>query len=612
MSTRGASAWVRKTPDRLAGLDEQRLVVPELAQRAHDRVEALPVARGLADPAVDDEVLGALGHLGVEVVHEHAQGGLLLPRPAGERGAARGADGAGGGRGRHISHLGLSPSSSPRVVVSVAVRPCRPGRRGSGCGRLAALRAAHRPALPEPLEPAERAGGSRRRGPRRAGQPRSPKRAGDRGHERRRPGPGGRRRRATARAGVGDRRLTSSTPAYRRPPRPRPGPRLCPEQPGQASISGARTRSCPWAATRSRTSACTASSAGEERSGRRNSRAWQAASSSTARMRARVADHRARPCGRRSAPMETWSSLPAEVGMESTLAGWARTLFSEARAAAVTWAIMRPECSPPSRARKAGRPESVGLTRRSMRRSLIAPELGGGDRQQVGGDRHRLAVEVAAGEDLAGLGEDHGVVGGGVHLDGDGARRRRRGRRGRRRGPAACSAGCRRPGPCRSPRCDSRSALPASSRRRLRAEAAWPGCGRAAWMRGSKATSVPCSASRVSAPITSAERARRRASASARPPTAVMSWVPLMRARPSLGSRTSGAQAGGAQRLGAGQRAARRGRTRPRRRGRGRGGRAGRGRRWRRPSPARGPPGGCRRFSSSTQAARASRAGRRE
>ena len=72
-------------------------------------------------------------------------------------------------------------------------------------------------------------------------------------------------------------------------------------------------------------------------------------------------------------PIETWSSLPAEVGIESTLAGWARTLFSEARAAAVTWAIMSPECSPPSRARKAGRPESDGFTSRSVRRSLIAP-----------------------------------------------------------------------------------------------------------------------------------------------------------------------------------------------------------------------------------------------
>ena len=75
-----------------------------------------------------------------------------------------------------------------------------------------------------------------------------------------------------------------------------------------------------------------------------------------------------------------------------------------------------------------------------------------------------------------------------------------RARRAPRRGPGGCSAGCRRPAPCRSRGATRGSALPASSVRRLRADAAWPGCGRAAWMRGSKATSVPLSASRVMAP----------------------------------------------------------------------------------------------------------------
>ena len=36
-------------------------------------------------------------------------------------------------------------------------------------------------------------------------------------------------------------------------------------------------------------------------------------------------------------PIETWSSWLALVGIESTDAGWARTLFSETRAAAVYW-----------------------------------------------------------------------------------------------------------------------------------------------------------------------------------------------------------------------------------------------------------------------------------
>src|SRR6202042_2433701 len=59
------------------------------------RVERLPGPGRPAGAAVDDEVVGALGDLRVEVVHEHAERGLGLPRPCGQRGAARSADGAG-------------------------------------------------------------------------------------------------------------------------------------------------------------------------------------------------------------------------------------------------------------------------------------------------------------------------------------------------------------------------------------------------------------------------------------------------------------------------------------------------------------------------------------
>ena len=60
-------------------------VVPDLATdqtSAHDRVVVVPAARGLAGTAVDDEILGALRHIRIEVVHQHAQGGFLLPAPA--------------------------------------------------------------------------------------------------------------------------------------------------------------------------------------------------------------------------------------------------------------------------------------------------------------------------------------------------------------------------------------------------------------------------------------------------------------------------------------------------------------------------------------------------
>ena len=79
--------------DRLAGLHEQRLVVLEVAQGADDGVVRLPAARRLAGAAVDDEVLGALGVVGVEVVHQHPQRRLGLPRLRGQLGAGGGVDG---------------------------------------------------------------------------------------------------------------------------------------------------------------------------------------------------------------------------------------------------------------------------------------------------------------------------------------------------------------------------------------------------------------------------------------------------------------------------------------------------------------------------------------
>ena len=119
ISTRGASCVRAEDAHRLARLHQQRLVVAQLAQRAHDGVEALPVARRLADAAVDDQVLGPLGHLGVEVVHQHAQRRLLLPAPAGERRAARGADRP-RSRCRHVTHRGL-PLESSVIDYSSAV-----------------------------------------------------------------------------------------------------------------------------------------------------------------------------------------------------------------------------------------------------------------------------------------------------------------------------------------------------------------------------------------------------------------------------------------------------------------------------------------------------------
>ena len=58
-----------------------------------DGLVGLPVARGLADPAIHDELLRPLRHLGIEVVHQHPQRRFLLPAAAREVGATRGSDG---------------------------------------------------------------------------------------------------------------------------------------------------------------------------------------------------------------------------------------------------------------------------------------------------------------------------------------------------------------------------------------------------------------------------------------------------------------------------------------------------------------------------------------
>src|SRR6266436_9571383 len=89
-------------------LHQKRLIIFERAQRRDDRVVAGPVSRGLAAASVDDQVRGALGYFGVEIIHEHAQCGFLLPAFAGKRGPARRADDSAAGRGLNggVGHCG--------------------------------------------------------------------------------------------------------------------------------------------------------------------------------------------------------------------------------------------------------------------------------------------------------------------------------------------------------------------------------------------------------------------------------------------------------------------------------------------------------------------------
>lgn len=71
------------------------------------------------------------------------------------------------------------------------------------------------------------------------------------------------------------------------------------------------------------------------------------------------------------APIETWSSWLALVGMLSTDAGWASVWSSFTSDAAVYCTIISPLRRPGSSERKGGKPERCASTRRAVRRSEI-------------------------------------------------------------------------------------------------------------------------------------------------------------------------------------------------------------------------------------------------
>ena len=66
-------------PHRFAGLHQHGLVVFQLQQGAHQGVEAIPVARRLADAAVDHQLIGVFAVGRVQVVAQHPQGRFLEP-----------------------------------------------------------------------------------------------------------------------------------------------------------------------------------------------------------------------------------------------------------------------------------------------------------------------------------------------------------------------------------------------------------------------------------------------------------------------------------------------------------------------------------------------------
>ena len=146
--------------DRLARLDEHRLVVGERLQRAHHGVEGVPRAGGPPRAAVHDEVVGPFGHLRIEVVHEHPHRCFLRPAAAAELGAARCPHGAWSCHGRFL--LVDGHSSAPVTCSTDATT--RPDITSSAASPSSG--ASHRSG-PGPGTPASRSDGERGCGGRR-------------------------------------------------------------------------------------------------------------------------------------------------------------------------------------------------------------------------------------------------------------------------------------------------------------------------------------------------------------------------------------------------------------------------------------------------------------
>ena len=255
----------------------------------------------------------------------------------------------------------------------------------------------------------------------------------------------------------------------------------------------------------------------------------------------RIARDLCPPCARRSAPSR--HGPPGRPRSESNRRspGKARLLFSLTSAAAVTCGIIRPEFTPESWVRKAGRPLIFGSIRMRGAAFGQGADLAQRHGDHVGGEGDRLGVEIAARDGRVLVREDDRIVG---HRGASmvSVRAACRAGRARRPSPAAGSGSCRGPAP-RPQRfvagedCRCRRAARGARRRR--------GFGRAGReareTRASNGLTEPFSASTDIAPAAIAaantrspreqriERERGRA------------CVPLISARPSLDRAASGA-----------------------------------------------------------------------
>src|SRR3989449_3948857 len=117
----------REDPRRFARLDEQRLVSFQGGQLPDDGGVRLPIARGLSGPSVHDQLARVLGHLLIQVVHQHPEGGFLGPAFASQGRAAWSSDGKGHLRFARVLTLlmkaSIAASTSPGVMARSWVSP---------------------------------------------------------------------------------------------------------------------------------------------------------------------------------------------------------------------------------------------------------------------------------------------------------------------------------------------------------------------------------------------------------------------------------------------------------------------------------------------------------
>src|SRR3954451_2490171 len=118
ISTRGAHSCVRMTP---TGLPDCTSSVSSCSSVVSVRTSAskgLQLPAAPAGAAVDDEVARPLGVLRVEVVHQHAQRRLGLPRAGGEGRAAGGLYGASSIHALHCTPRGRFGTTAARPPLS--------------------------------------------------------------------------------------------------------------------------------------------------------------------------------------------------------------------------------------------------------------------------------------------------------------------------------------------------------------------------------------------------------------------------------------------------------------------------------------------------------------